>query len=92
MVEKTGKMGKSKKKVVNLLLHLQFQVFALSLIKNLAEGIIYEMEIQHPTYYTYHTLSCSNNSVKLEINEKASVVYPNTHYTINFYAYKTSLR
>jgi hypothetical protein len=49
VVEKTGKMGKSKRKV--------------------AEGIIYEMEIQYPTYYTYHTLSCSDNFVKLEINE-----------------------
>lgn len=50
------------------------------------------MEIQYPTYYTYHTLSCSDNSVKLEINDWASVVYPDTHYTIKCYAYKTSLR
>jgi hypothetical protein len=50
------------------------------------------MEKQYPTYYTYHTLSCSDNSVTLEINEWASVVHPDTHYTINFYAYKTSLR
>lgn len=37
------------------------------------------MEIQYPTYYTYHTLSCSDKSVKLEINEWASVWCTLTH-------------
>jgi hypothetical protein len=47
VAEKTGKTGKSKRIDVNPLSHhLEFQVSALSLITNLAEGIIYEMEIQ----------------------------------------------